>query len=371
MYFLAGYIHISIEIDISYLKRMGVNKMKRIVTLVGFMFTLFFVLGACDQQPGAGSSDGENNNVNEVNEDIDSEEALDGEFITILTGGSSGVYYPLGGTLSKIYQDMGANANSQSTAASSANASTLNQGKAEIGFSMGDAAQDAYDGVDSFEERGAQENLRTVASLYTNYLQIVATESSGIESVEDLKDKTVAVGAPGSGTEISAKRILEAYDMSYDDIDEDFLSFAEGVEGMTNGTIDAVVISSGLPNAGVLELETNKDITVVPIEEDIVLDMQEDYPSFFPAEVPQDVYKGLDDDVETIGVKNVLLTHKDVSDEVVYAMTKGLFDNLDKMKESHNAAENIDIEDALENLPAPIHPGAEKYFKEEGIEEED
>ncbi|MDY0404919.1 TAXI family TRAP transporter solute-binding subunit [Virgibacillus sp. 179-BFC.A HS] len=297
-----------------------------------------------------------------------SDKPLDGEFITILTGGSSGVYYPLGGTMAKIYQGMGAKANSQSTAASAANATTLNQGKAEIGFSMGDAAADAYEGVDSFEKQGAQKNLRSIASLYPNYLQIVATKESGIETVEDLKGKNVAVGAAASGTEISAQRVLAAYDMSYDDINEDFLSFAEGVEGMQNGTIDAVVISSGLPNAGVLELQTNKDIVIVEIAKSKVEQMQQKYAAFFPTIIPRDVYE-LDKDVETVGVNNVLLTHKDVPDDVVYEMTKGIFENIDQLKDTHNAAKDIDIDQALKNLPAPLHPGAKKYFDEQGVTE--
>ncbi|MFC4409615.1 TAXI family TRAP transporter solute-binding subunit [Chungangia koreensis] len=292
---------------------------------------------------------------------------LDGEFITVLTGGSSGVYFPLGGTMAKIYQEMGATANSQSTAASAANATTINQGKAEIGFSMGDTAADAYQGVDSFEEQGAQENLRTIAALYTNYLQIVATKESGIKTIEDLKGKKVAVGAPASGTEISAQRILKAFGMTYDDISADYLSFAEGVEGMKNNTIDAVVISSGLPNAGVMELETSKDIVVVEIDEAKIKEMQKDYPAFFPTVVPKDTYKGMEGDVTTIGVYNVLLTHKDVSDDVAYAMTKGIFENLEELKNTHNAAAEIDIKKAVEGLPAPLHPGAKKYFEEQGI----
>lgn len=337
--------------------------MKRTFAFAWIIFVSVLLLSACGEERADGNNDskGDGESVGD--------NALEGEFITILTGGSSGVYYPLGGTMAKIYQNMGASANSQSTAASSANATTLNQGKAEIGFSMGDAAADAYEGIDSFEEQGAQENLRSIASLYTNYLQIVATKDSGIKTVEDLKGKRVAVGAPASGTEISAKRVLTAYDMTYDDISEDFLSFAEGVEGMMNGNIDAVVISSGLPNAGVLELSTSKDIAIVEIEEEKVLAMQEEYPAFFPTTVPKDVYDDMEEDVATIGVNNVLLTHKDVSDEVAYAMTKGIFDNIDQLKNGHNAAKDIDIKEALENLPAPLHPGAKKYFDEQGIEE--
>ncbi len=336
------------------------NEMKKFSLFLCLLFFFAILLSACNDKGGGGDSADKTGG--------DDEQPLKGEFITILTGGSSGVYYPLGGALAKIYQEMGANANSQSTAASSANATTLNQGKAEIGFSMGDAASDAYNGTDSFEEQGAQENLRSIASLYPNYLQIVATKESGIKTVEDLEGKNVAVGAPASGTEISAKRVLAAYDMTYDDIDEDFLSFAEGVEGIQNGTIDAVVISSGLPNAGVLELQTSKEIVIVEIAEEKVLKMQEDYPAFFPATVTKDVYD-TDRDVPTIGVNNVLLTHKDVSDEVAYEMTKGIFENLDQLKDTHNAAKDIDIEKALENLPAPLHPGAKKYFDEQGISE--
>lgn len=326
--------------------------MKRLISIFSLIFVFTVILSACHDSDAGGSD----------------EAGLDGEFITILTGGSSGVYYPLGGSLAKIYQDLGANANSQSTSASAANATTLNQEKAEIGFSMGDAAADAHEGIGSFEEQGVQENIRTVMSLYPNYLQIVATKESGIETVEDLAGKNVAVGAPASGTEISAQRVLEAYGMTYDDIDEDFLSFSEGVEGIQNGNIDAVVMSSGIPNSGVMELQTTKEIVIVEIEEDVILEMQEDYPVYFPITVSKDVYD-LEEDVTTIAVNNVLLTHSNVPDEVVYAMTEAIFDHLDELKDTHNAAQDISLEGAVENLPAPLHPGAEKYFEEQGVSE--
>ncbi|MFA1820399.1 TAXI family TRAP transporter solute-binding subunit [Virgibacillus oceani] len=337
--------------------------MKKLYFIFGLLLIIGIVLAACEDS----DADGESSGGNGDSEGGSVEEILDGEFVTILTGGSSGVYYPLGGTLADMFQNLGANANSQSTAASAANATTLNQGDAEIGFSMGDAAADAYEGVDSFEEQGAQENVRSLASLYPNYLQIVATEESGIETVEDLAGTNVAVGAPASGTEISAQRVLEAYGMSYDDINADYLSFSEGVEGIQNGNIDAVVMSSGLPNAGVLELQTTQDIVIVEIDEDTILSMQDDYPAFFPTTVPQDVYD-LEEDVTTIGVNNVLLTHSEVSDDLAYAMTKAIFENVDQLRDAHNAAQDITLEEALDNLPAPLHPGAERYFEEEGIE---
>src|SRR5690625_4578631 len=164
--------------------------MERNLIFISMAMALLLILVACNSENDGGNTTSKDNGS--IGEDY--EKALDGEFITILTGGSSGVYFPLGGTMAKIYQDMGAKSNSESTAASAANATTLNQGKAEIGFSMGDAASDAYEGVGSFEEQGVQENIRSVFSLYPNYLQIVATEESGIETVEDLRGKNVAVG---------------------------------------------------------------------------------------------------------------------------------------------------------------------------------
>ena len=118
-----------------------------------------------------------------------------------------------------------------------------------------------------------------------------------------------------------------------------------------------------------MELATSKEIVIVEIDEDKVLEMQKAYPTFFPTIVPKDVYEGMEKDINTVGVNNVLITHKDVSDEVVYAMTKALFDNIDQLQNSHNAAKDIDIKKALENLPAPLHPGAKKYFDEEGVTE--
>ncbi|HEX6593787.1 MAG TPA: TAXI family TRAP transporter solute-binding subunit [Bacillota bacterium] len=330
--------------------------MKRIIPLFSLFVAFVLIVSACGEKSAGDQTKGGSH-------------SLQGEFITILTGGSSGVYFPLGGTLAKIYTNMGATANSQSTAASATNATTLNQGKAEVAFAMGDTIADAYEGVDSFAEQGAQENLRTIASLYTNYLQIVARKDASIETVEDLKGKTIAVGAPGSGTEISAQRVLAAYDMTYDDVTADYLSFSEGVEGIKNRNVDAIVISSGLPNAGILELATTEEVTIVEIEEEKIVEMEKDYPAYFPTKVPSETYGGMEEDVQTIGVNNVLMTHSDVPDEVVYEMTKGLFENISEMQDSHHAAKDIRLENALDHLPTPLHPGAEQFYDEEGMEE--
>jgi TRAP transporter TAXI family solute receptor len=337
------------------------NKKKGMYAILASVTALALALGGCSSQEAGSDKQEEKPSASPAEAAAD----LKGEYVTILTGGSSGVYFPLGGTLAKIYQEkLGATATSQSTAASAENAKKLNQQKAELGFLMGDTAADAYEGVDSFKESGAQENLRSVAALYPNYLQIVTIEGTGVETIEDLKGKKLAVGAPGSGTEISANRLLKAYGMTYDDLKVDFLSFAEGVEGIKNGTVDAVVISSGLPNSGVLELATTKEVKVLEISEEIIGQLAKDYPAFYSAPIPKETYEGMAEDVTTIAVNNVLMTHKDVPEETVYLLTKFMYENLKQLQDTHNAAKDISIDKAQTGLPAPLHPGAEKYFTE-------
>jgi TRAP transporter TAXI family solute receptor len=293
---------------------------------------------------------------------------VEGKVVTILTGGTSGVYFPLGNALAKVYnEELGAQASAQTTGASAVNSAKVAQKKAEVAFAMADTVSDAYNGVGKYKESGALENLRAVSALYTNFMQIVAPKGSGIESIEDLKGKKVAVGAPGSGTEIMAKRVLEAAGMTYDDIDEDFLSFKEGVEGIKNGVTDAAFLVSGLPNAGIMELATTEDVTLIPVSGEIVTKLQEIYPAFISETIPAGTYDGVDKDIQTAAVKNLLITHADVSKEEAYALTKAFYENIQVLRDTHNAANGIKLEKATEGLPIPLHPGAEKYFEEEGV----
>jgi TRAP transporter TAXI family solute receptor len=341
--------------------------MKKIALLLFSALFIFGVVAGCsdsEESTGSGSDDGGDT------ESSGDGDTLDGEVVTILTGGTSGVYYPLGNAQAKIYnEELGAQASAQTTGASAENASKIAQQSAELAYAMADTVSDAYNGVGKFEDSGALENLRAVSALYTNYMQLVAPKDSGIESIEDLKGKKVAVGASGSGTEIMANRVLEAAGLSYDDIDEDYLSFKEGVEGIKNGTTDAAFLVSGLPNAGIMELTTTEDITLVSVSEEIVAALQEIYPAFLSEEIPGGTYDGVEEDVKTAAVKNLLITNAEMSDEKVYEMTKAFYENLDTLRDTHNAAEAIELEEATEGLPLPVHPGAEKYFKEQDVAE--
>ncbi|WP_164985301.1 TAXI family TRAP transporter solute-binding subunit [Ammoniphilus sp. CFH 90114] len=325
------------------------------------------LLTGCGADTASNAQPAKNESVEQVSADTE-KSALEGKTVTILTGGTSGVYFQLGNAMAKIYSEKsGAKASSQTTGASAENAAKIAQKKAEIAFAMADTVSDAYNGAGNFAASGALSNLRGVTGLYANYMQIVTTKDTGISSLEDLKGKRLAVGAMGSGTEIMAKRVLESSGITYDDVNEDFLSFAEGIEGIKNGTMDAAFLSSGYPNSGIMELATTKDIVIIPVPADITAKMKEASPAFTTGKIPAGTYKGIDQEIETTIVKNLLITHSDMSDEEVYQLTKDFYENMDTLKSTHSSANEILLEGATDGMPLPLHPGAEKFFKEKGV----
>ena len=287
-------------------------------------------------------------------------------FINILTGGTSGVYYPLGVALSQIYTDNveGARPSVQATKASVENLNLLQEGKGEIAFTLGDSLALAVAGNSEAGFAAPLDQLRTVAAIYPNYVQVVASQESGIRSLADLKGKRLSVGAPASGTELNARAILAAAGMSYDDLGQvEYLPFAESVELMKNRQLDATLQSAGLGVASIRDLATAVPIVVVEVPSDVVAKAGAPYVA---ATIPAGTYEGQTADVAAATVQNYLVTHAGVSEDVVYAMTKALFEHLDDMVAAHAAAKAIKLENAAQNPPAPLHPGAERYFKEAG-----
>ncbi|GAW91584.1 TAXI family TRAP transporter solute-binding subunit [Calderihabitans maritimus] len=292
---------------------------------------------------------------------------LEGIFVTILTGGSSGVYFPLGGALAGIYKEkLGASATFQSTSASAENCFKLARGEGELAFAMADTVADAYYGEGRFQGN-ALKNLRAVSAMYSNYFHVVTTAENNISSLKSLRGKRVAVGAHGSGTEINAKRVLNAAGITYAEIEEQFLSFAEAIQGLQEGTIDVAILSSGIPNAAISKLSQTEEIILIPIQSELVSRLQQQYPAYNIGAIPGGTYEGIANDVITITVKNLLITHEGLSDEMVYQLTKAFFENLDTLRETHSAANSITLEKALEGLPIPLHPGAKRYYQEQGI----
>lgn len=289
------------------------------------------------------------------------------EFINVLTGGTSGVYYPLGAALSKIYGEKieGARTQVQATKASVENLNLLQQGKGEIGFALGDSVKLAWEGNADAGFKAPLDKLRGIAAIYPNYIQIVAAKESGIANLADLKGKSLSVGAAKSGTELNARAIFAAAGMGYGDLSKtEYLPFAESVELMKNRQLDATLQSAGLGVSAIKDLATSVAIQMVAVPADVVTKLGAPYVA---ATIPAGTYQGQDADVPTVAVVNFLITHSDVSDETAYQMTKQLFENLPEMEAAHKAAAQIKLEGALTGMPVPLHPGAERYYKEKGM----
>ena len=289
------------------------------------------------------------------------------EFINVLTGGTSGVYYPLGVALSEIYGKNieGVRTQVQSTKASVENLNLLQQGKGEIGFALGDSVKAAAEGDADAGFAKPLDKLRAIAAIYPNYVQIVASKESGIASFEDLKGKSLSVGAPKSGTELNARAIFGALGMSYEDLAQtEYLPFGESVELIKNRQLDATLQSAGLGVASIKDLATSLPITVVAVPASVAEKLGA---PFQAATIPAGTYEGQAEDVPTLAITNILVTHSDVSDEQAYQMTRQLFEHLDDMVAAHNAAKGIMLENANKGLPIQLHPGAERYYKEKGL----
>lgn len=288
-------------------------------------------------------------------------------FINVLTGGTSGVYYPIGVALSQQFNKIeGAKTSVQATKASVENLNLLQAGRGELAFSLGDSVDDAWNGVEDAGFKAPLKKLRAIAGTYNNYIQIVASEESGIKTLEDLKGKRISVGAPKSGTELNARAIFEAAGLTYKDMGRvEFLPYAESVELIKNRQLDATLQSSGLGMAAIRDLATTMPVRFVEIPAAVVEKIESS--AYLPGVIPAGTYEGQDADVPTVAITNILVSHEGVSDEVAYQMTKLMFENLPALGNAHSAAKDIKLENATKNLPIPLHPGAERFYKEAGV----
>src|SRR3982750_4063595 len=251
-------------------------------------------------------------------------------FINVLTGGTSGVYYPLGvGLANAIGKAMPSVKTSvQATKASVENLNLLQAGRGEIAFTLGDSLSDAWKGNEDAGFKTPLKKLRGIAAIYPNYIQIVARADAGIKTIADLKGKRISVGAPKSGTELNARAILTAAGLSYKDLAKvEYLPFGESVELMKNRQIDITLQSAGLGVSALRDLATSVDIVVVPIPPDVIKKTND--PAYLPAMIPANTYRGQSADVPSAAIQNYLVTHDGVSTDTVYGMTKALWTSLD------------------------------------------
>src|SRR6478609_5498127 len=289
------------------------------------------------------------------------------QFINVLTGGTSGVYYPLGVAIGKIFSDKIPNAKTQvqATKASVENLILLQQGRGELAFSLGDSLKAAWEGDEEAGFKSKLDKLRTLGAIYPNYIQLVATKDSGIKTLTDLKGKSLSVGAPKSGTELNTRAILKAAGMDYKDLGKvEYLPFAESVDLMKNRQLGATLQSAGLGVASLRDLSNASPITVVSVPKETVDKIGL---PFIAATIPANTYTGQDKDVPTAAVVNYLVTSSAVSDDLAYQMTKLVYESLPELATARAAGKEIKLEAAANGSPVPLHPGAIRYYKEKGL----
>lgn len=287
--------------------------------------------------------------------------------LSIATGGTGGVYYPYGGGMAELIGKYvpGHKAVAEVTGASVENVGLISRGDSDIAIALADTVYQAYSGTGRFDGRKLG-NLRALGSIYPNAVHIVTLADSGVESLQDLKGKRVSVGAPGSGTELSAKAILEANGISYDDIDERRLNFNETAAALKDGQIDAGFWSVGPPTSSILDLATVRDIRFISLSDAEQKKALQADPSFAPYNMPAGTYPGQDKAVKIISTPNVLVVNQDMDDKLAYQIVKTLFEHTDELIAIHPAAKNTTVEFSLDSTPIPLHPGAAKYYKEVG-----
>lgn len=290
------------------------------------------------------------------------------QFVNILTGGQSGVYYPMGVALSQIYAKNIPNvrATAQVTKASAENLNLLQAGRGELAMALGDSVSDAWKGDEEAGFKTKLDKLRGLSGTYNNYIQIVASADSGIKTLADLKGKRISVGAAKSGTELNARAIFKAAGLSYADMGKvEYLAFGDSVELIKNRQLDATLQSAGLGVASIRDLATAVKIVVIPVPAEIVAKVGD--AAYQTAVIPANTYTGQTTDIATAAIPNFLVTHSGVSDELAYQMTKTMYENLDTLYAAHNAAKVIKRENAIKGMPIPLHPGAARYYKEVGL----
>jgi uncharacterized protein len=290
--------------------------------------------------------------------------------LSIVTGGTGGVYYPLGGGLANMLTKYvpGWAATAEVTGGSVANLQLIGAKKADIGLVMADAALDAKDGKDKFVGNKVDQGL--LAVLYPNIMHVVTVEGTGIKTMQDLKGKRVSTGSPGSATEVMAFRVIEAAGLDKDkDMKRERLGVAESTNAIKDKKIEAYFWVGGLPTAGVTDLAATPGLKIAMVDHaDVVPKMNQKYgPLYAPAKIPSATYPGMAKDNQVASVWNLLVVNKAMSEGDAYNITKTVFEHLDEWAQVHGEARNVKQENQKQaNSPIAWHPGALKYFKEKG-----
>ena len=285
------------------------------------------------------------------------------KFLNIGTGGTAGTYYPIGGAIAEVLNKEipGMSASAQSTGASVANINMLGDGGIDLATVQNDIAYYAAHGTEMFKDKKV-DGLQGIASLYPETCQFVTLKSSGIKSLAELKGKRVAVGAVGSGVEANVRQILAAYGVTYNDIDAQYLSFAEGASALKDGNVDVAVLTAGYPTASVQDIASQNPVRLLPVEEKIADDLIAQYPFYTKTVIPAGTYAGFDEEVSSVAVMAMLAAGATVNADLGYSVTKAIFGNLDRLQAAHAVGKQITKDTAKAGMSLPMNAGAERYF---------
>jgi uncharacterized protein len=289
--------------------------------------------------------------------------------LSVATGGTGGVYYPIGGGIAELINNHveGYSAVAEVTGASVENMGLIQRGDSDFALALADTVYQAYTGTGAFEGRQIAD-LRALFGIYPNAVQIVVLAESDIQSLEDLRGRRVSVGAPGSGTEVNAQQILESNGLTYDDIDEQRLNFNETADALRDGDIEAGFWSVGPPTSSIMNLAATRSIRLIGLSEEEIAAAQEVEPTFAPYTMHAGLYDGMGEDVQTISIPNAFVVHADMEDDLAYAVTRAVFEYIDELIAIHPAANDTTVEFTMQSTPIPLHPGAIRYFEEIGVE---
>ncbi|GAB4074899.1 TAXI family TRAP transporter solute-binding subunit [Barrientosiimonas marina] len=336
--------------------------------IAGFLLIIMLLALA-----GCGSAQDDDADADSGNDNGGDKDSAEEVRVTLGTGGTSGTYYPLGVAMTEqIFSDVDGVSQSRavSTGASVTNAQELSEGKYDAVLIQNDIAYYAVNGgtLDDFNDETV-DNMAGMTSLYPEDIQVVTTADSDIKSLDDLNGKNVAVGDQGSGAEANANQILEAAGITYDDITPQYMGFGDASQGLQNGTIDAAFITAGAPTSAIQELGANQDVNVLSLSDEVIDNLISKYSYYTERTISGDTYAdyGQEEDINTVAVMAIMVVDSELPEDTVYNMTKALFENRDELEAAHDRGTDITLDGARNGMSIDLHPGAEKYYDEEGI----
>ena len=290
--------------------------------------------------------------------------------LTLATGGTSGVYFPLGGAIAQVIStnsDGKFSVTAQATGASGENMRLVQAHEVDFALVQNDVADAAFKGTEPFRPDNKMIDVVAIGRLYPEYLHVVASKDSNVKTLEDFKGKKVSVGARGSGNEVNCRQIFKYFGLDYKNIEPIFLPYGETADQFKDRQLDGFVFTIGTPNPAIQDITTAQEVAFVPLEGKKVDELVNTFPFLVKDAIPAGTYKGQDQPVPTLSVQCILVVNKNMSEEDVYAMTKALYDNLGDVSKAHNKGSEISVERAAEGITIPFHPGAAKYFAEKGV----